>query len=85
MHLTYLRTVGGSVMFAIPKAILDSLHLKPDQSVGLSVNNGNLIVSPQTKPKYTLEELLAQCDVHALVSDAIKEWDETPPIGDEVI
>ncbi len=44
--MTTLRTVGGSVMFAIPKAILENLNLAPNRQVGLSVSEGRLIVEP---------------------------------------
>ena len=44
MHMTKLRAVGGSVMFAIPKALLEGLHLKANASVGVSVADGKLIV-----------------------------------------
>ncbi len=62
MHLTTLRTVGGSVMFAIPKPILEGLGLVPNTQVGLSVSEGRLIVEPQPRPRYTLGELIAECD-----------------------
>ncbi|WP_443080755.1 AbrB/MazE/SpoVT family DNA-binding domain-containing protein [Thiocapsa imhoffii] len=34
MHQTTLRKVGGSVMLAIPPAILDLLHLRAGATVG---------------------------------------------------
>lgn len=48
MHITSLRTVGGSVMIAIPKAILASLNLSPNAKVDLMVDDGRLIVAPRT-------------------------------------
>ena len=36
MHTTNLRKVGGSVMLAVPPAILDQLHLKAGATVGLT-------------------------------------------------
>ena len=65
MHLITLRAVGGSVMFAIPKAILDGLGLAPNAQVGLSVEDGRIIVEPHPRPRYSLDELLAQCDSSA--------------------
>ena len=58
MLLTTLRTVGGSVMFAIPKPILEGLGLSPNTQVGLSVSDGRLIVEPHPRPRYTLAELI---------------------------
>jgi len=43
MLLTTLRAVGGSVMFAIPKPILEGLGLSVNTQVALSVSGGRLI------------------------------------------
>jgi antitoxin ChpS len=80
MHTTNLRKVGGSTMLAIPPAILDLLHLQ----AGSAVENGRLIVRPQTKTRYTLDELLAQCDSAAPVTVEDREWMDTPPVGREL-
>ena len=34
MHVTSLRKVGGSIMLAVPPAILDLLHLEVGQRCG---------------------------------------------------
>lgn len=85
MHLTTLRTVGGSVMFAIPKAILESLNLAPNRQVGLSVSEGRLIVEPQPRPRYTLAELMEQCDLSAPMTDEDRAWLDAAPVGREEI
>jgi len=85
MLMTHLRTVGGSVMFAIPKAILEGLHLQPDSAVGLSVAGGKLIVDPHPKRRYTLDELIAQCDLSAPRTAEDQEWFDDAPVGREQI
>jgi antitoxin ChpS len=85
MYMTTLRTVGGSVMFAIPKAILDGLGLMPNTQVDVSVSDGRLIVSPRSRPRYTLAELLAQCDLSAPVTDMDREWIDGEPEGREIL
>jgi antitoxin ChpS len=85
MHLTTLRTVGGSVMFAIPKAILESLNLVPNRQVGLSVLEGRLIVEPQPRPRYTLAELMEQCDLSAPMMDEDRARLDAAPVGREEI
>jgi antitoxin ChpS len=60
MHTTNLRKVGGSVMLAGPPALLDILHLQSGANVGIAVESGRLIVEPQRRRRYTLDELLAQ-------------------------
>ena len=46
MHTTNLRKVGGSVMLAVPPAILEMLHLQAG-IVGVSVNGGRLVIEPR--------------------------------------
>ena len=48
-HAARLRKVGGSVMLAIPKPMLDALDLAPDASVDLSIKAGRLVVDPKTR------------------------------------
>jgi len=43
MHTTNLRKVGGSVMLAVPPALLDILHLQPGATVGIAVDSNVLI------------------------------------------
>lgn len=85
MHEATLRTVGGSVMVAIPKTILDLLGLQPNAKVGLSVENGRLVIEPSPRPRCSLAELVAQCDLNALVSRDDQEWLDAPPGGREAI
>lgn len=85
MHTTCLRKVGGSVMLAVPPAVLDMLHLRAGATVGLAVDDGRLIVEPQRRPRFTLDELLAQCDPSADLSREDREWLDARPTGDELL
>ena len=60
MHTTNLRKVGGSVMLAVPPALLDILNLQAGAKVGIGVEGGRIVVEPQRRRRYSLEELLAQ-------------------------
>ena len=84
MHTTSLRKVGGSVMLAVPPAILDLLQLEAGATVGLAVDGERLVIQPQTKPRYTLDELLAQCDAHAPLRKKDREWINLAPVGREL-
>ncbi|MGX9933956.1 AbrB/MazE/SpoVT family DNA-binding domain-containing protein [Advenella kashmirensis] len=44
MYTTNLRKVGGSVMMAVPPALLELLHLQAGTKVTMAVDNGRLIV-----------------------------------------
>ncbi len=43
MHTTNLRKVGGSVMLAVPPALLDILRLQPGAQVGIAIESGRLV------------------------------------------
>jgi antitoxin ChpS len=85
MHTTNLRKVGGSIMLAVPPALLDMLHLRPGAKVGIAVQSGRLVVEPQPRPRYTLDELLAQCNPKAPRSQEEREWLDDTAAGDELI
>lgn len=85
MHTTSLRKVGGSVMLAVPPAFLDQLHLQAGVMVGLAVDHGCLIVNPNPRPHYTLEQLLAQCDTNAEISVEDREWLDATAVGGELL
>jgi antitoxin ChpS len=85
MHMTNLRKVGGSVMLAVPPALLDLLHLKAGAPVGVAVDNGRLIVEASPQPRYTLAELLAASDYSGPLSPADREWLDAPATGKEIL
>ena len=85
MHTTNLRKVGGSVMLAVPPAVLDMLHLRAGATVALVVDGGRLIVEPQPHRRYTLDELLAQCDPTAESVQEDAEWLGAPPVCRELL
>jgi antitoxin ChpS len=85
MYTTHLRKVGGSVMLAVPPTILDLLHLHPGSAVGVDVEGGRLVVEPQARPRYRLDELLAQCDAVAEVNAEDQAWLDAKPVGGELL
>ena len=85
MHTTNLRKVGGSVMMAVPPAFLDLLHLKAGATVGMTVDHGRLVVEPKPRPRYSLDELLAQCDASAELAAEDREWLVARPVGGELL
>lgn len=85
MASTKLRKVGGSVMMVVPPGILDRLHLRAGAIVDLQVDEERLIVKPQARPRYTLDELLAQCEDKAPISVEDREWLNTAPAGRELL
>ncbi|NKN34931.1 AbrB/MazE/SpoVT family DNA-binding domain-containing protein [Agrobacterium sp. a22-2] len=85
MAVSTLRTVGGSVVMTIPKSVLESLGLQANTRLEVTAEEGRIVAAPRKRPKYTLEELVAQCDPDAPFSEEDLEWLNDPPVGREVI
>lgn len=85
MYTSNLRKVGGSVMLAVPPAVLEMLQLGSGSAVNMAVESGRLIIEPEAKKKYTLQELLAQCDASAPASAEDTTWASSPAIDKELL
>jgi antitoxin ChpS len=85
MHITNLRKVGGSVMLAVPPALLDVLQLQAGAKVGLAIDNGRLVIEPAARPRYSMAELLAASDYSQPQPAEEREWVDAPAVGDEPI
>lgn len=85
MATVALRALGGSVVMAVPKQILNMLHLCAGSQVEVHVESGRLVIEPKAKPKYTLAELLAQCtESNMTLTAEDQEWLDAKPVGKEV-
>ena len=70
---------GNSLAIRIPKAFAEEAGLETDSEVEITLDAGRLVIAPRRKPKYTLEELLAQVtdeNIH-------DEIDTGPAVGNE--
>jgi len=85
MQTTNLRKVGGSVMLAVPPALLGLLGLRPGARVGIAVERGQLVVKPEKRPRYTLNELLAEVAPKAARRSRDRQWLGRKPAGRELI
>jgi antitoxin ChpS len=85
MHRTNLRQVGGSVMLAVPPAVLDLLGLRAGSRVALAVEQGRLVVHPHERPRYTLDELLSRCSSKPRRSTQDRRWTAGERAGRELI
>lgn len=83
MHTTNLKKVGESVMLPVPSAVLDELHLEEGSTVNISVEGDLFVVDPKVKPRYALDDLLAEWDkVKESLEDPL--WIEMKPVGREL-
>ena len=72
-------------MLAVPPALLDVLNLGAGAKVDIGIEDGRMIVAPRTRPSYSLEELLAQCDETSPDDDRDRAWIDAGPVGNELL
>ena len=70
---------GNSLAIRIPKNIAEKIHLQEGNSISITVENNNIIITPKA-PKYTLEELLTG----ASSEDFEGEYDWGEAVGEEI-
>lgn len=85
MHTTKLRKVRGWVMLTVPPALLDVLNLTAGTAVGITVEEGRLVVSPTPAKRYKLADLIAECDPAADLLENEQSWTADAPAGRELI
>lgn len=84
MRTTTLRMFGGSTVVVIPPAMLEQLGLSSKTKVSIRVEDGRLVIEPYTPPRFSLSELMAQCDLDKRLSKAEREWMNASRVGREV-
>ena len=82
MRITIKRW-GNSSGMVIPSVVMKELNLQPGQSVEAQVSNNQLILTPISR-RYSLDELLAQCDMNAAELSEQDVWGKSTPAGDEI-
>ncbi|HAV9156837.1 TPA: type II toxin-antitoxin system ChpS family antitoxin [Escherichia coli] len=82
MRITITRW-GNSAGMVIPNIVMKELNLQPGQSVEAQVSNNQLILTPISR-RYSLDELLAQCDMNAAELSEQDVWGKSTPAGDEI-
>jgi antitoxin ChpS len=83
MTTARLRTLGGSTIVAIPPALLSQIGLAAGGKIEISIDGDQLILRKpaRVRPKYTLAELLAQCETGPFEVD--RDWINAPAVGKE--
>ena len=79
-----LRKFGNSTGLSFSPAVLKELNLKAGQSLTMTTSkDGTITLSP--KRKYSLAEMIEQCDLNAAPPADMVLWDAAKPVGGEVI
>ncbi|MBE7566363.1 AbrB/MazE/SpoVT family DNA-binding domain-containing protein [Acidithiobacillus thiooxidans] len=84
MNQTKIQKWGHSMALRIPATTIRSWGVGEGQAVSLEIENGALVARPAQK-RYTLDELLSQCDFTQPISAEEREWIDAPSAGIEEI
>lgn len=71
----FIKKLGNSAGILLPSVLMRALNLSVGQSVNIEMIGGNLLVKPQTARRYTLKELVAQCNPKAPMPAEVLEWE----------
>jgi antitoxin MazE len=78
--LTTVQKWGNSLALRIPKAYADETHIHDGCAVDLTLQGGNLIITPVRKKSFTLEELLKDITP----DNQHKAIQSGSPVGEEI-
>jgi antitoxin ChpS len=83
MRTATLRTSGGSIIVALPKAFLDQLGLGADATVEITLRDDKIVISRRRRGRIGLAARLAMCDPTVPMSAEEREWADAPAVGRE--
>ena len=78
-----LRKFGKNTAVVLPAPVLRDLKIKAGQVMTLETTEDGRIVLTR-KRKYTLKDLIAQCDPKATPPVDLAAWQSAKRVGDEV-
>ena len=83
---TIIRKIGNSSGAIIPARLLQRMKLKDGDGIVIAEEKDRLVITKSgDRPRYTLAELLAECDPSAPMPEDCVIWDAAPAVGDEVL
>lgn len=82
MRIT-IKKWGNSAGVVIPGVVMQELNMQVGQSMDAQVVDNQLVLTPVSKG-YSLEALLAQCDMAAPEIGEEALWGKSDPTGNEV-
>jgi antitoxin ChpS len=79
-----LRKFGNSTGAVFPPAVLKDLGLRPGTTMTMDTTaDGKITLSP--KRKYSLSDLIAQCNLKAAPPADMAAWNTAGPVGQEIL
>ncbi|WP_083384280.1 AbrB/MazE/SpoVT family DNA-binding domain-containing protein [Cupriavidus sp. USMAHM13] len=74
---------GNSAAVRLPTTLLEQLKVALGDKLSVEVRPDGVMLKP-ARHKYSLDELLAQCDSKAPTPDGLDDWSGAKPVGREV-
>lgn len=79
-----LKKMGNSTALVMPPPVLKDLGIGVGQHLSLSTTpGGQIVLTP--KRKFSLADMIAQCDLKAPPPADLGLWDQAKPVGGEVL
>ena len=82
MHTSTLRAAGDSIAVTISQSLTKSSDLQAGDRVSFEAEAGRLIISPISRKRYRLQELMAMQGDEPLVCD--QAWETMAAVGKEL-
>lgn len=73
---------GNSAAVRLPSMLLEQIHVAVGSSLTAVVRSDGVFLTP-ARHKYSLDELVAQCDPKAPQPTDLAGWGEVKPVGHE--
>jgi antitoxin ChpS len=73
---------GNSAAIRLPAMLLEQINVQIGTSLSVDVRPEGVMLTP-ARPKYSLEDLVAQCDPKAPLPEDLAAWGQSKPVGRE--
>lgn len=77
-----IRKWGNSAAVRLPSMLLEQIHASVGSSLTVDVRPNGVFLTPARR-KYSLDDLLAQCDKKAPFPADMAAWGDVKPVGRE--
>ena len=82
MYKSIVQESPDGLVLTVPNNMRIDLALTAGAEVEFELNSQHLLVRP-LRPRYTLQELLDQCDGSLPISEEDRQWESMAPVGRE--
>jgi antitoxin ChpS len=82
MSFATVQKLGDTLVLVVPPELQQEMQLAEGTKLEMQADQGKLIVR---RRKYTLQQLLDQCDFSIPMSEEEREWIDAPAVGRELI